>query len=248
MKTMVDSPEVALAAPPPSQSIRARDWDRLPDPVVTCFRRVLAYGEPPVTSLRIQQEGEILVGGRWRPFTATHEMSAGPPSFCWDARVRLAPLVYARVRDTLVDGVGSMEARVGVIKLASAQGGSAIDAAALHRYLAEAVWMPAALLPRFGVAWRPVDDDRAVATLPQERATVSLEFTFNRLGEVTRIFTPVRWRAVKNGFEPTPWQGTLTSYEPRCGMWVPIEAEVSWQIDGVWQPCWRGRNVKWDRA
>ena len=103
--------------------------------------------------------------------------------------------------------------------------------------------MPAALLPRFGVIWTPIDETRAKATVSDSGTTVSLEFTFNKDGEAIRIFTPWRYRSVNGRFEPRPWEGRFGNYAERCGMWIPLEAEVSWQIAGSWQPWWRGRIV-----
>ena len=103
--------------------------------------------------------------------------------------------------------------------------------------------MPAALLPRYGVVWTPIDETRAKATMSDSGTTVSLEFTFNTDGEAIRIFTPARYRSVNGRFEPTPWEGRFGNYAERCGMWIPLEAEVSWQLAGSWQPWWRGRIV-----
>ena len=103
--------------------------------------------------------------------------------------------------------------------------------------------MPAALLPRYGVVWSAVDETHARATLRDSGTTVALEFTFNTSGEAIRIFTPSRYRTVNGHFEPTPWQGRFGNYAERSGMWIPLDAEVSWQIAGSWQPWWRGRIV-----
>jgi hypothetical protein len=47
------------------------------------------------------------------------------------------------------------------------------------RYLAEAVWLPTALLPVNGVRWSPIDENRALATLQgDDDVSVSLEFRF----------------------------------------------------------------------
>jgi hypothetical protein len=156
----------------------------------------------------------------------------------------MAPLAYTFVRDTYKDGVGSLHASfAGMLTVANMRGGEALNSGALYRYLAEATWMPAALLPRYGVQWAAVDDSRALATLHDFATSVSLEFTFNEAGEVTRIFTPARYRALDGYFEPTPWEGRFSNYRERCGMWIPLQAEVSWQIAGHWQPWWRGRIV-----
>ena len=95
--------------------------------------------------------------------------------------------------------------------------------------------------------WRRLDGSgrnpraRDVEGLWHDR--IALEFTFNTSGEAIRIFTPSRYRTVDGHFEPTPWQGHFGNYAERCGMWIPLDAEVSWQIAGSWQPWWRGRIV-----
>ena len=224
------------------EPIGESDWADLPPPVVTYFRRALPVGKPPLASVQIEQLGQMLINDRWRDFSAVEQLSARPPNFVWAARVRMAPLVNTLVRDAYLDGTASMRASVSALfPVADERGGDALNAGALYRYLAEATWMPAALLPRFGVIWTPVDETHANATMSDSGTTVSLEFTFNEAGEATRISTPSRYRAVNGHFEPTPWEGHFRNYAERCGMWIPLEAEVSWQIAGTWQPWWRGR-------
>ena len=248
MRTMA----TALAAGrPESLPNRARgaigegDFAGLPDPVVSYFRRALPIGRSAVTAMTIEQEGEILVGNKWKAFTASERLSMNPPEFVWDARISMAPLVKARVRDAHEKGVGSMHASVGrVLTIVHQDGGDSLNTGALYRYLAEAAWMPAALLPRHGVTWTGIDRTRAQATLTNAGATVSVEFTFNADAEITRIFTPARPRAVDGGFEPTPWMGRFSHCEEHAGMRIPMQAEVSWQVGAAWVACWRGRILR----
>jgi hypothetical protein len=224
--------------------INESDLRGLPPPVAAYFRRVLPKDAPAITSIRFDQIGEMLMNERWRDFSASERLFARPVAFVWDARVRMAPLLYTLVRDAYMDGVGSLRASfAGMLTVADMRGGEALNSGALYRYLAEATWMPMALLPRYGVTWTAVDEWRAVATLQDFGTSVSLEFTFNRTAEVTRIFAAARYRALSGYFEPTPWEGRFGNYAQRCGMWIPLEAEVSWQLAGRWQPCWRGQLV-----
>ena len=226
------------------EPIGESDWAGLPPPVATYFRRALPVGKLPLTSVQVEQVGQMLINDRWRDFSAVEQLSARPAGFVWDARIRMAPLVYTLVRDAYIDGTASMGASLaGLFRVADERGGEALNAGALSRYLAEATWIPAALLPRYGVVWTAVDETRALATLRDFGTTVALEFTFNTNGEAIRIFTPSRYRTVEGHFEPTPWQGRFGDYAERCGMWIPLEAEVSWQIAGNWQPWWRGRII-----
>jgi hypothetical protein len=223
-------------------AVSARDFAGLPAPVRAYLRRAIQVGATPPSSIMLEQTGELRVGRWWRPFTATEELKVPPAAFTWDARVRMAPLLTARVRDTYERGVGTVHASVaGLFTMADAHGGATLNAAALHRYLAECVWLPAALLPRYALEWSPIDENRALATLSDAGNRVSLEFTFNDRAEVAQVFTPARGRAVDGGFQPTPWRVLMTRYDERLGFRIPVEAEVSWEIDGAWQPCWRGR-------
>ena len=44
---------------------------------------------------------------RWMSFAAEHLVVPPATGFVWTARVRFAPLLHVRVRDALVDGLGS---------------------------------------------------------------------------------------------------------------------------------------------
>lgn len=160
----------------------------MPDPVRRYFNHVLPDGQPPVCLMRMRQRGVLRTNPRsmrWMKFSATQVVD--PPSRCfsWHASVRFLPLLHLAVRDGYADGVGSGEVRLlSVITVASDGDKPEINAASLHRYLAESVWYPTALLPTAGVRWSPINDRRARATLTDRANTVSLEFCFNRVGEV----------------------------------------------------------------
>jgi hypothetical protein len=124
-----------------------------------------------------------------------------------------------------------MLARVlSVLPVVDAPKGPELNAGALQRYLAEAAWLPTALLPSQGVAWSAIDDRRARATLTDSAITVSLEFTFNEVGEIVEVYTPARGRFIDGCYEPAPWAGRFRHYEEREGMRIPLEAEVEWRL------------------
>jgi len=134
--------------------------------------------------------------------------------------------------------------------LADEQGKAELTAGALQRYLAEAVWFPTALLPGAGVRWSSIDNHRALATLTDSGTTVSLEFHFNDIGEITGVFTPGRYRHVNGKYELTPWKGHHRNYQERGGMRIPTEGEVEWHLPTGRFSVWRGKivEVKYDFA
>jgi hypothetical protein len=116
-------------------------------------------------------------------------------------------------------------------------------AGALLRYLAEAAWLPTALLPVSGVRWEPVDDSTARATLTDRGTTVSMDVHFSAGGEIQRI-SALRHRDVNGTPVLTPWVGRFSSYARVEGMMVPTEGEVGWELPDGWFPYWRGRTVE----
>lgn len=240
-----------LAQATPTREIKTvtfKDLDQLPVPVARYFRVALKEGQPFIRSARITQTGQFRASEAedgWVPFKATEYFSSRPPGFVWDAGIRLAPLMDARVRDGYVAGQGSMQVKVlALAPIIDERGKAELNAGALQRYLAEAVWFPTALLPGEGVSWSAIDDDTALATLTDSSATVSLEFHFNDAGEITEVFTPGRYREVNGKYELTPWAGSFRRYEERGGMRIPLEGEVEWRLPGGNLPYWKGRLVE----
>ena len=216
----------------------------LAPPVARYLRTVLREGQRIPRRARIEQRGTFAVKPTpdgWRPFSAVQQFAARPAGFVWDARIGISPGLDFLVRDAFVDGTGSMYGTVmGIVPVVNVRGTPDIAAGALVRYLAEAVWMPTALLPSQGVSWAALDDTSARATLTAGGTTVSLDFFFGADGLVERIYTPARGRDVKGTSVPTPWEGRWFEYGDRGGVRVPTRGEVAWILDEGRMPYWRG--------
>lgn len=230
----------------PERTVRlASELELVPPPVARFFRFALRDEQPFVLAARLTQAGEFRMSespDSWKPFSARQVFRVTPPGFVWDARIRMAPGLTVRVRDSYRDGRGSMNAAVlGLVPVAKVSGTSDIAVAALQRYLAEAVWFPTALLPSQGVAWSPIDASTALAALTDGALSASLEFRFGDEGEIAGVFTEARNREVEGRFVPTPWEGVFRDYETRSGMRVPGHGEVAWIVESERRPYWRGR-------
>jgi hypothetical protein len=216
----------------------------LPPSVRRYLATALGADPPTIRFARIEHTGEFLLKAPngWRPFRSTQYIATHPPGFVWDAQIRMAPGLDVRVRDALVAGRGSMLGRVAaLVTVVDVKGTADIASGALHRYLAEAVWVPMALLPSAGVQWFAIDDSTARAKLGAGATSVSLDFHFGTDGLVERVFTPARMRDVAGRGVPTPWEGRFTRYEWRRGFLVPTEGEVAWLLPTGRQTYWRGR-------
>ncbi|MGE0581886.1 MAG: DUF6544 family protein [Steroidobacteraceae bacterium] len=225
------------------------DEAALPAPVARYLRLALGDNLPRPESVEIHQTGQLRtdgVSGRWMDFTAVHVASAAPCAFTWNARVRLLPLIHLRVIDSLRDGLGAgrvlLQSR---FEVAMDGGTPQMNSGALHRYLAEAVWYPWALVPGKALRWTAIDDDRALATLTCGGTTVSLEFTFGEDGTVVGIYTPARWGKFGAGFKQLPWEGHFSDYTHKGGVIVPSSGEVGWHRDGQLRIVWRGRITRY---
>lgn len=236
---------LAAAGAGPAGESGAADLASLPLPVQRYLRRALPRNPPPVAAVRIRHEGEFNLaetGERWVPFSSTQYVVLRRPGFDWDARVRLAPGLSVWVRDGCYGGEGRTEARLlGLWPLARLRGGGSIATGQRMRFLAESPWYPALLLPGNGVRWAAAGDRRAVATLADGGAEVSLVFTFGEDDFVLAVEAQARPRMTGAGLVPTPWQGRFWRYAERDGFWIPLEGEVSWILPDGPHPYWRGR-------
>ena len=223
--------------------------DSLPAPVARYLRWALP--ETPLMRLvRLEQRGRLRTdaqSGRWMPFEAVHLGAPGATGFVWNAHVTVAPLLHVRVRDAYVEGEGSGHVSLlSAFGISAASGTPEMNSGALHRFLAEAVWYPVALLPGPALQWSPIDSGRALATLTDHGTSVSLEFTFAETGEVTGIYAPARWGTFGGVYEQRPWEGHFRNYEQRNGFRVPTEGDVGWYAGGEWHPVWEGAILGFD--
>lgn len=226
-----------------ARAVDSDDFADLPPPVRRYFENVLPDDARFVDEVRLEQEGTIRLGGHgspWKSFTATQWITTDPPGFLWHAAVRLFPLVRVAVSDLYRGGDGVARVSLFGLPLGGDDASPELNEAELMRYLAEAVWCPTALLPRAGVEWEAVDDDTARATLERGGSEASLTFHFAH-GEVTRVHTDARYRAVDGELVPTPWTGRWRDYQRRNGVLVPTAGEVVWHLPDGDLSAWRGR-------
>lgn len=248
--TRIEQMEAELrrdAARPGTERVDFQTFADLPPPVVRYFRHVLTDGQAFIAFARTQQTGELRTDTtteQWSQFSASHTVVPPATGFLWDARIRAPLATHVRVIDSYIDGVGSGRVSLlSALAVASEAGVPELNSGALHRYLAEAVWYPTALLPQSGVVWSAIDDDSARATLTVRDTTVSLEFRFNELDEVTGIYSEGRFGSFEGGYRRVPWQGHFRDYQVQKGMRVPRYGEVGWYDDGALELVWKGHIV-----
>jgi hypothetical protein len=235
---------IQSASRPVGGTVDFDSFSELPPPVVRYFRHVLTDGQKLIRTAKLHQSGVLRTSTtteRWSSFTASHLIVPPATGFVWNAKVGMPLATHVRVLDSYIAGVGA--GRVSLLSafaVASEAGAPALNSGALHRYLAEAVWCPTALLPQSGIVWSPIDGRSAMATLTDRGTMVSLEFRFNEVGEVTGIYSPGRFGRFDGGYKRVPWEGHFRDYQVHAGMRVPLYGEVGWYDDRALQLVWKG--------
>lgn len=218
--------------------------DPLPPIVQRYLRMALPNGIPTFTKVTLIQRGAMRLkegAQRWHPFSATEVFGLNPPEFVWRVRMRMGPLVTAHGKDEYLDGIGGIDVRLwGLIPLVHTEPDPRLDEGALLRYLAEAAWFPVALLPSDRLQWQATGNHSAVAILHDGSTEVRLTFHFTSSGEIVRV-EGLRASLSGHHFISRGWSGQFSEWRDFCGMRIPTQCHVFWQLDsGAWE-YWRGR-------
>ena len=240
------------AAGLPPEAVDFSSLAALPPPVFRYFTRVLPEGQYLIGKAVMHQSGMLRTtpkSGKWLSFDAQETIVPAARGFVWNARIKLPLGVHVRVLDSSIAGIGSGRlSLLSVLPLAAEKGTPELNAGALYRYLAEAVWCPTALLPQSGVKWTAIDNHSALATLCVNDLCVSLEFRFSDTGEVSSIYTPGRFAHIGGEYRQLPWEGHFDDYRVMSGIHVPAYGEVGWYVDERLEIVWKGeiQNIQYD--
>lgn len=152
----------------PAESFTGAELDGLDEPVRRHLSQAIAVGTPLVQCASVAMRGSIKIG-RWLPFRA-RQFLCPHTGFIWSARV--AGVITGS--DRYLHSVGGMDWKLaGLAPLVHADGPD-VSRSAAGRGGAEGVWLPTALLPRYGVTWTAQDERRISARYLVDNTPIDL--------------------------------------------------------------------------
>jgi hypothetical protein len=200
----------------------AAELDGVPDPVPHHLSRAIAAGTPLARSAYVRMRGRIKVGV-WLPFRA-REVLSPHDGFVWAARA--AGLINGS--DRYVDGAGRSEWALLRRTLVRADGPD-ITRSAAGRAGAEAIWLPTALLPRYGVRWTAPEPGSAISSFTVDGVDVVTHYRLDGDGRI-RSFVFDRWGDPDNtgtwGWHP--FGGEITAHGTFDGVTIPAAGRLGW--------------------
>lgn len=214
-----------LCSDPARGAFSADEVEGLPPPVQRYFMAAIEPGTPLATSVRLRMHGRVRIG-RWLPFRA-REALAPHLGFVWSGRA----LGIITGSESSVVGVGRMRWRVAGLADLARGTGSDLSVSADGRAALEAIWLPTALLPRFGVTWTADDDEHLTARLRIGTTPVELRLTIDAAGlvrsaDVDRWGDPDdtgRWGWHRFG-------GEISAYRTFGGLTIPSGGRFGWHV------------------
>jgi hypothetical protein len=170
--------------------------------------------------------GSIKLGRWWIPFQA-RQILAPLHGFVWAARVA-GVLVGS---DRYAEGNGVMEWKLlGLVGVMRAEGPE-VSISSAGRAGAEAVWVPTAVLPRFGVTWTATDTHHATASYRLDDTELELRYTLDDDARVKSIALD-RWGDPENSgtWGVHRFEHEMNRYSTFGGVTIPSAGRAAWLV------------------
>ena len=179
--------------------------------------------------------------GRWMDWKGRQSFAIDGLGFRWEARLRLARLVWVDAEDRLdVEGGYGGARLLGVIPVGSARGPE-VTRSQLVRNLAELVFAPLAASRARGLVWSADGDDAFTLVAPGIDAGAIVRLTVDQAGDVQSARSPDRPRDHGGaGYLHEPYRLEFDRHErTSSGDRIPLRASGTFETAGGDWPYWR---------
>jgi len=203
----------------------------------------LSPSEPMGTVLKQEGQMRLSPDRDWMPFKANQYICAKHTEFHWQAKFKMAPLIFGTVVDAFRNQTGQLDAKIwGLITVAHGRG-SDIDRGEIQRYLAELSWCPMAFLHNPELHYRQLSN-RLVRVWAFEEDTY-VDLHFNDEGDIIGAKTDTR---IRND-SPQPWKGKFSDFKEFGGIRIPSKGEVCWETPDGPFVYWKGSitSIEWQK-
>lgn len=211
-------------------AVRREELEPLPAPVRRWLEASGVVGRPRARTVHLTQRGFLRTAPEqgWMPAEAQQVFTVDEPGFVWRVKVRMLRVIPVAGRDSYLEGRGRMLiALASLLPLADASD-EKIQQGAMLRFLAETVWFPSAALSPY-VAWEPIDETSARATMTWRGASASAVFSFDERGRL-RELTARRWMGAGEKATLQRWVVPATEWREMDGVAVPVKGEAVWRL------------------
>ncbi|MBW8523756.1 hypothetical protein K0U91_00770 [Chryseobacterium chendengshani] len=195
----------------------------LPEPVLRYFKLVLKDGQPYISVIRLEHNGQFKSDLKKGYINITGEQyfSVDKPQFIWKGETTMFTAIDSYLADQ-----GSLKVLLLNILIVVNSKGRTLNEGELQRWMAESVWFPTNLLPSEKVKWIAIDENSAKISFHYKETSFEFMVTFNAIGEITTMQTE---RFMTNEKRET-WFCKMSNYKEVDGMQIPFSAEVVWRL------------------
>ena len=205
----------------------------LPDVARRYFRHAIAAGTPLATTAELEMRGTFLLGdtadtAQAYAMTAHQTLAPSRSAFLWQPRLRRGAMLITD-SDGLEDGEAWtrfwLAGLVPVVNQVSRERDLVRSAA--FRSAAEAIWLPAAMLPQSGARWRAVGPDTAEVTMPSIAGPITNRLRMDQDGRLLEVVGQ-RWSNANRDkrFRLQRFGGTVTAERRFGGFTIPSKVSI----------------------
>ncbi|MEO8771129.1 MAG: DUF6544 family protein [Ferruginibacter sp.] len=196
----------------------------LPAPVQQYFKHVLKDGQPYISYIRLQHDGQFKTDLKkdWVNIKGEQYFTTEKPGFIWKGTTSMFV-----ARDMYLADEGRLIATIlSTINVVDIHGKRQYNESELLRWLSESIWFPTNLLPSQNLQWTAIDSLSARLTFNYNGLSLFYIVRFNDKGEIVQMETK-RYMDEKR---LETWIIKPGKYREINAVIIPTNAEVSWRL------------------
>jgi hypothetical protein len=202
----------------------------LPDPARRYFMFAIAPGTPLRMAAELEMAGEIGLGDKERPNyqpMMAGEILAPPLGFVWMPRIDTGLRRVSGSDGCIEDRAWTRFWLLDTVPVARTRSTPDLVRSARARAVAEALWVPASLLPANGVTWESIDGETARAVFRYDGRRFALELTVAADGRPLAVVMQ-RWTNAnpQRVFRHQPFGATVVETGTFGGYTIPTRIDA----------------------